>query len=393
MKQTKIENKIIEWTKKHLDIIFIIIITLISLTIRFLNREFKSDDYTEFLKIWMEYISTHGHLLALKDTFANYNQPYLFILALLSYIPLNSLYSIKIFSTICDFFMAISATILVGELTNQNKTLKTITYTTIIMLPTVILNSSLWSQCDSLYTAFVILSLYYLIKDKYHLSFIMLGISFAFKLQFIFILPLYIVLYFKEKKYSIINFLYIPITNLVLCLPSILIGHHLKDIFKTYFSQVSRYQHVTMNMFNFYTFLPDNYQYISLIGYTIVIFSLGLILYLLLKSPKQELTNLEKINLGLLIIVLCVYFLPSMHERYLYMADILSIIYFLSQKDKKHTWIVPLGIITISLVCYIVVIFEYESTILSYISLLFPIIIFELTKSFLKKFSKKEELD
>jgi len=390
MKQTKFENNIIEWLKKHLDIIFIITITIISLIFRFLNKDFASDDYNEFLKIWMDYISSHGHFLALKDTFANYNQPYLFILVLLSYIPLNSLYSIKIFSTICDFFMAFSAVLLIGELTNQNKILKTFTYTIIIMLPTVILNSSLWAQCDSLYTSFVILSLYFLIKNKYHLSFIMLGVSFTFKLQFIFIIPLYLILYFKEKKFSLTNFLYIPLANLVLCLPSLILGHPLNDIIKTYFKQISRYPHTTMNMFNFYTFLPDQYKYVSLIGYSLIILIFGLILYLLLKT-KKELSNKDKITLGLLIIVICVYFLPSMHERYLYMADILSIIWYLSNNNLKHNWFIPLGIITISLSCYLVVIFEYESQILSFTSLLFPIVIYQLIKEFINSLIVKKE--
>ena len=64
----------------------------------------------------------------------------------------------------------------------MNKFLELITYALVLIIPTVMLNSGMWGQCDSIYTTFVILALYFLVKEKYSLSFIMLGISFAFKL-------------------------------------------------------------------------------------------------------------------------------------------------------------------------------------------------------------------
>lgn len=47
-----------------------------------------------------------------------------------------------------------------------------ITFAVVIMLPTVILNSAYWGQCDSIYTTFIILTLLYLYKGKYHGAFV-----------------------------------------------------------------------------------------------------------------------------------------------------------------------------------------------------------------------------
>ena len=117
-----------------------------------------------------------------------------------------------------------------------------------ILLPTVILNSAWWGQADSIYTAFILISIVYLLKKRYFLSFVFLGISFSFKLQFIFILPLYILVYLSTKEFSIWNFFIIPIMNINMCLPAILCGKSAKSCLSVYINQTKEYsQYISMN--------------------------------------------------------------------------------------------------------------------------------------------------
>lgn len=64
----------------------------------------------------------------------------------------------------------------------------------------MILNLSVWGQCDSIYVTFVIWTIYFLYKEKYRKAFIFLGIAFAFKLQAVFIMPIVFYMYFTKKN-------------------------------------------------------------------------------------------------------------------------------------------------------------------------------------------------
>ena len=227
--------------------------------------------------------------------------------------------------------MGVIGYLIVKKITNSKYSY--ISLLVILFIPTVILNSSVWGQCDSIYTTFVLLSLYLLLKNKFSLSFLMLGIAFSFKLQFIFILPLYIILYFVNKNFSILNFLLIPLGNILMCLPVILMGMPIINCFTTYLEQTTSYSVIlTRNLANIYAFLPN----IKIIGYILILITgllfLSLLIYFIKRKKKIE--GKELIAVGLLGILIAVYFLPFMHERYMFMADILSVIWYFLYKRK-----------------------------------------------------------
>ena len=82
-------------------------------------------------------------------------------------------------------------------------------------MPTAFSNSALWGQCDSIYTAFVVFTLYFMLEEKYNLAFIMYGFALTFKLQAIFILPCIGIIFLKNRKFSILKILWIPIVNII----------------------------------------------------------------------------------------------------------------------------------------------------------------------------------
>jgi len=206
------EKKIVDFIKKHYKIIFTICIILLAIFVRITLFDFKSGDYVCFLTKWYKYLKIHGGLKALANYPGDYNAPYMTIMALLTYLPIKDIYAIKLVSVIFDFILALSSGLLVKEIVKKNKvTYFLITFCIVLFIPSVILNSSEWGQCDSIYSSFVILSLLFLMKKKYKTSFLMLGLAFSFKLQFIFILPLFVILYFCEEKFSILDFLIIPV--------------------------------------------------------------------------------------------------------------------------------------------------------------------------------------
>ena len=364
--------------------------TIICMVIRFLLFSVSSNDYEMFLSNWVQYLVDNGGFLALKFTFANYNLPYLTILAILSYIPISALYTIKIVSIIFDVLIAILTYKMVIKFhpSDQKKKYAIYAYMAVLLLPTVILNSAAWGQCDSIYTFFALLAIYYLLDGKDTKAFISLGVSFAFKLQFIFILPLFVIFYFCAKNISIktfMNYLYIPIANLVLCLPAICFGASPLYTYKVYFEQTMLYKRA-LNVFNVYNYLPKG----SLVNILGVIITLGMFLVLLIACYKAKFkwNSKQVITLGLLSVLICFYFLPCMHERYLYMADILSVIWYLFYNKKVH---IPIVISLCSLLTYIYAFFDIPHFEICFD--IFPIFLFIVIVELVIIMFKKDRVD
>ena len=63
---------------------------------------------------------------------------------------------------------------------------------------------------------------------------------------------------------------------------------------------------------------------------------------------KIDIKNQILIKLSLWSVMICTFLLPNMHERYLFMGDILSILYFVVCRDWKKIYI-PIGVNLVSL--------------------------------------------
>lgn len=350
-------------TKDNIFILLFIIVTCVSIVIRINGMGFESLDMTKCLYRWFGVLKTNGGLNALALNIGDYNMPYMTIMALLTYLPISPLLSIKAVSIIFDFLLSISCVKLTKELLKDryNEKLGLLVYSIIILLPTVILNSSYWGQCDSIYATFIIMSLVYLIREKYLVSFIFLGISFAFKLQFIFILPLYVLYFLAKRKLPIHYFLVIPIINLIMCLPSVTFGKNIIDCVKIYFNQTGEYNNkISLNFPGIYNFFYDTEEFSNEIPLPneylpkIMIFILGLIfvslaLYVIIKKVKFD--NNLIIEVALWSVMISTFLLPYMHDRYMFMADILSVIYCILNGRKKIY--VPICVNLCSLYTYI----------------------------------------
>lgn len=358
MRSNKVDFYIKKYIQKYKYELFIIIISILAIFIRCMFFNIVSGDYKYFLEGWFNTLKASGGIFAIKDHIGNYTAPYMLILGILTYIPINSLYTIKIVSIIFDFIGAFVGARIVYKLCKNEKYKKLLslcTYATILFSPTVILNSSAWGQCDMIYATFVLASLLFLFDKKYTKTFIFLGIAFSFKLQTIFILPLYIILYLKDEDMSILNFFIIPITVLVVNIPALLLGRPIETLITQYMTQVGQYKELTMNLTNIYTFVPNYYKVFSTAGIIFTIFIFAMLTMFIL-SYKFAINNKIILQISILSILICNYFLPSMHERYIYIAGILGIIYFFIDRRK---WYIPLGIVSISFFCYINYLFDY----------------------------------
>lgn len=359
---TKIESKVIDFIKENVLYLFLIAITFCGTFLRIFGLEFQSDDYQSFLLPWWNRIQEAG-VEGLASQYGNYNIPYQIITFLFTLLPFGPLNSYKFLSIIFDFVLALSSGLLVYSWSKNNSRLKgVITYGIVLCSVTVIFNSSFWAQCDSIYVAFVILSLYFLKKDKNIASFVFIGLALGFKLQVIFILPLYVYYYFTTRKISILHFLIIPVVDVIMCLPAIVLGRPFGDIMRIYAEQIDYGVLIQYNCPNFWAIVcnaanMDNYYLLKNFSIVLTIALLGTALVLLLYKN----VNLKNVNnllfTAIWSVFTCLMFLSSMHERYSYLLDILTIIY--AVVTFKKLWL-PIICNFVSIRGYSLYLFQYD---------------------------------
>ncbi len=359
---TGIENRFFDLIRKHILLIFVVAITAFGIAIHLCGIDFQSDDYVSFLFPWWVEIEESG-LWGLATQVGNYNIPYQIITYLFTLTPLEPLYSYKALSIVFDFVLALSAALLVYSFDSKKSHLKPVlTYGLVFCSMTVVLNSSFWAQCDSIYVSFILLSICFLKKEKNINSFVMLGIAFSFKLQAVFILPVFLFYYVCTRKTSILHFLIIPAVDFVMCLPAIILGRNPLDIITIYAEQTDYGKLIQMNCPNIYAFMcegNDMYNYFLFktfsIVLTITVLGAGLCMLIYKRTDLSDTQNFLLASIWT--VFTCIMFLSSMHERYAYLLDILTIIY--AVVNVKRVWL-PIVCNLVSLRGYCYYLFAYD---------------------------------
>lgn len=345
------EKKVIEWIVGNNVLIAFFVLTFMAILIRFSARNFESGDFIGSLSPWYTHFKTHGGFAALKSPIGDYNIPYQFLIALMTYIKVKPLYLFKILSCIFDFLLAIYSGKFVyyisSERTGTSRSFKdaisnmtfVLPYGVVLLLPTVVFNSALWGQCDAIYVFFIVLSLFLVYRNSYFLSFVFLGCAFAFKLQTVFILPFFFYLYFREKKFSILFLLFLPLVDILLSIPSLCMGLRFSKLIDVYINQADAYHYVYLNYPSFWAMIGDNYDYLKFVAIivTLIILFVGLLYVIRKKVDLKSSDNF--LSLACWSVWTCVLFLPSMHERYAYLVEVLIVIWFFVEfwsKDRKN---------------------------------------------------------
>ena len=365
--------------QKYKNIIIFSFFILLSLLIRYSLLGFESTDYKAWLSNWYEFIKSHGGFWALKYNFANYTPPYLYLLIIATGLPFPSLTAIKLISIIFDYSLAFFVYLTV-KLKYKKGIIPVMSFFAVLFLPTVIFNSSLWAQCDTIYTTWLIGSLYFIIREKILLAFIFLSLAFAFKLQTIFLFPVYIILSYK-KNFSIKYFLLIPLIYIISIIPTFIAGRPFNDLLSIYGEQIAINQKLTMNAPTLYQWISNHYYYpVCHIGVAVTLLITCLFMFIIHKS-KINIKEETVIKLSLAFSLIIPYFLPKMHERYFFPADIISIIYAFYYPRK---FFIPVLINIASLFSYFPFLFGSPFIPLSYLALILLITIIAVTTDIIK---------
>ncbi len=322
---------------RMLDLFFGTVMLGLGIAVRLSLFEFESGDYSYFLSTWMKECHEAGGLPYLgitpgvsdKSTI-NYGCMYQYIIVLLHYIGGNDLHMLKTVSVLFDMICAVTVLRIAFLVTNGNVKKSLMAFGAVMFLPTCVLNSGAWAQCDSIYTAFALLAVYHLMKGNNARFFIYLAISYSFKQQAIFIVSFAIIMWLKGKIKLRYIFLF-PITILITLLPALLAGRDFKELISIYLKQVATYSRLSMNYANIYCFVSESLSEdarLMLIscGTVCCILLLGVIAYYV-RDKVFGVSFLYMVTLVVFTVLVCLYALPVMHERYGYIAELLLVVY------------------------------------------------------------------
>lgn len=308
---------------------------------------FESGDFTQYLLQWFRELGALSVKDALRTPIGNYNLPYIYYLTVLSRFKVESLVHIKAFSCLFDVIMAYAVMRLVMTEV-EDRRLQLATYIIVLLLPTVMIDSAMWAQCDSVYTALCIISAFAAVRGRGRLCAISWTAAFCFKLQAVFILPALAAALFMGKVKPK-HLLWIPAVYFASVLPALIAGRSVADCLNIYTNQVGYYKGLFFNAPTVWRFFGDA-QIPALTNMSVYPALGALILFTLYAiSAVKSIDDKKLISLFFVSALLAAFLLPRMHERYFYMAEVLSIAYFMCDRRK---WYVPAVLTTASLASY-----------------------------------------
>ena len=286
--------------------------------VSFIER--SSGDYDIYLADWIAKLAAGSFSEGMKANIGEYNVLYQYILFVITRLGVPALYAVKAVSFIGDACLAGAAARLAG------KRYGLAAFGAALLLPTLVLNGGMFAQCDSLYAACALWGLALALDERPAGSAACFALSLSFKLQSAFILPIVVVLW-AGRRLRVREALVFVLTLVAVMLPALLGGKGIGDIIRIYTAQTGLYTGLNYNAASFFGLMETTGLDVYAYGNFAMALAFGACALLVVwgVGHAQEMDEGGYVRLALLMVLLVVFLLPRMHERYFYLATPLSI--------------------------------------------------------------------
>ena len=326
----------------------------LAVLLRYAGLHFESKDMFYDFLTWYQQLADGGYKVLIQSSFS-YTPPYLYLLYLSTFTKsfLSAIVAIKlipIFFDVCNTFIVYK----IVRIKYPWGKLPILAAAVFALAPTVILNSAYWGQVDSFYTCFLLVCMYFVLRNKPLPALLFFGVAFAIKAQAAFLGP-FLILMALKKRIPWMQFSLVLIVYLLLVLPTILLGKPVLSVLTVYAVQAGAFPAASMNAPNLYIFVPP-VAYLPAVIIGLSIAAMLVILWLFIYGRRYfPLTSSLLIYLALISVACTPFLLPKMHERYFYPADVFSILLAFFLPDL---WFVAVGFQAVSLLTYSVFLFD-----------------------------------
>jgi Gpi18-like mannosyltransferase len=288
-------------------------------------------DVPNWLLPWYSHIIEAGRVEVFSRPFGNYTPPYLYLLSGFSLLNtwLAPVAVLKLMAAIQNIVLAASIYFLLRAAQGSQPLAGA---ATVLVLPTVVLNGPVMSQCDAIWISACVMAVAQATKQHPIRMLLWFGVAGAFKLQAAFLAPFAIamMLRFKTPYYwaGLPALLYI-----LFMLPAAVAGWPLMDLTTIYFHQADWARDFINNAANPWTlgnFAPHGVKYLFPAGYAFALVATGAVVAL---TPKT-LSPATILRAGLLSAIAIPFVLPRMHERYFLLADVFAFVLAWTMRDR-----------------------------------------------------------
>ncbi|GID95407.1 glycosyltransferase 87 family protein [Amorphoplanes digitatis] len=330
--------------------ILIAVLAVLAVAVRWIGRHEMTADMRIFF-VWYGKLDAAGGWSGLGKEIGNYNAPFLYILALLTYLPGPTLMKIKMAWVLFDVLLVYFGYRIVA-LRRPGRRIPVLAALVLAFLPTVVINSSLYGQCDAMWAAFALGGVYYLLRERPWLAVTMFTVALSFKPQAIFIFPL-LALLVLAGSLRWRTLLAVPLVYVVLDLPAILAGRDPVELLTLYSParQAAYVPALTSNAASIYAYLPVHTRLDTLktLGYVFAaVLVVGVIYTLVAARARMDAERI--VTAATFFVILVPFLLPGMHERYFFLADVMTVVLAFY---RPRLWPVALLVQAASLLSYL----------------------------------------
>jgi len=332
---------------------------VLALALRVAMFNFVSTNMADWVMPWFEYIDAKG-ITALGENLpnvdgahqleGNYTPPYYYLLYVASLFDrwAPRLYLIKTISVLFDFVVALFMYRLARAAAPPGRS-PWIGFFAVLLAPTVLVNGSLWGQCDVITNSLVLGAVYFTLSGRAAWAIGCFAVAMSFKATAVFLSPFLLMLTLRSKL-PWTYFFGVPAIYAAMMTPAAILGRPIGELASVYMAQASFFQSLSMEAPNFYAFISNDYYTVGT--------ALGITCTVLVSLAFAVLARRQPVNLkprflllsATLSVAIVPFLLPKMHDRYFFAADILSIA--LAVCDRR-LWFVPVLFQCSSLVAYL----------------------------------------
>lgn len=280
-----------------------------------------------------------------SDTFTDYPPGYMYVLyvigAIRSFLPISGGgldILLKTPAIVCDMITGVFVYNLAKK--KYSETMSICVGGFFILNPAMIINSSFWGQVDSVFTLFLVLMVYFVSEKKMIQSYFMFTLAIFIKPQAFIFTPIII--------YGIIENVFLPKFNKDLFWKNLLCGlgaiamifilalpFGIGNVINQYVSTMASYPYATVNAFNIWGALGQNWVKITpftkVFGHLLIVLVVAVTWFIFRKSKSGS-----KYYFMAAVLAFGTYMLSSqMHERYAYPAMVMLLLAFVALPDVK----------------------------------------------------------
>lgn len=213
----------------------------------------------------------------------------------------------------------------------------------------IIYNTSVWAQVDSIYTFVLLVSLILLLESRFLFSTLFLSLGLMLKTQSLFFVPIVWFQTLKNKSFRSIKIIVLNILLFLLIFIQFLLNGSIFSVIATFFSSFGKWHFVSMNAYNLWFFLfpvsydskfltpSDNLTFFGITYKFIGLFLFAIYCFFVLYQINKK-KDKESLVIGAASLAFAFFMLPTeMHERFLF--PFFAIFSLLVLKNKKYFFI------------------------------------------------------